>query len=115
MVEIFDGVGQPSALMAQASVVLEATARLGYLGTHSVDSLITQGTRAWSHAAWIWSEAMFERIRRILSHLSSSDPERDEPPDALDDRDAGTPVPVRRGPPDRGSSVAVAEPDDDES
>jgi hypothetical protein len=58
---------------------------------------------------------LFERIKRILSHLSSSNPERDEPTDPTDDRDAGTPVRVRRGPPDRGSSVAVAEPDDDEA
>jgi hypothetical protein len=57
---------------------------------------------------------MFEKIKGILSRLSGRDPERDEPPDAADDRDAGIPVPVRRGPPDRGSSVAVAEPDDDD-
>ncbi len=31
-----------------------------------------------------------------------------------DDRDAGIPVPVRGGPQDRGSSVSVAEPDDDD-
>ena len=37
-----------------------------------------------------------------------------EPPDEEDDRDAGIPVQVRRGPPDRSSSVAVAEPDHDE-
>ena len=56
---------------------------------------------------------MFEKIKRILSHLSTSNAERDEPTDPPEDRDAGTPVPVRRGPPDRGSSVAVAEPDDE--
>jgi len=58
-------------------------------------------------------KAMFEKIKGVLSRLSSANPE-DEPPDAADDRDAGIPVPVRGGPPDRGSSVAVAEPDEDE-
>ena len=57
---------------------------------------------------------MFERIKSILSHLSGNNPESDEPPDVADDRDAGIPVPVRGRPPDRGSSVAVAEPDDDD-
>ena len=57
---------------------------------------------------------MFERIKSMLSHLSGNNPESDEPPDAADDRDAGIPVPVRGGSPDRGSSVAVAEPDDDD-
>jgi hypothetical protein len=57
---------------------------------------------------------MFERIKSILPHLSGDDPEPEEPPDKSDDRDAGITVPVRRGPPDRGSSVAVAEPDDDQ-
>ena len=56
---------------------------------------------------------MFEKIKGVLSRLSSANPE-DEPPDAADDRDAGIRVPVRGGPPDRGSSVAVAEPDEDE-
>lgn len=56
---------------------------------------------------------MFERLKNLLSRLWTADLESDEPPDATDDRDAGIPVPVRRGPPDRGSSVAVAEPDDD--
>ncbi len=56
---------------------------------------------------------MFEKLKGVLSRLSSANPE-DEPPDAADDRDAGIPVPVRRDPPDRGSSVAVAEPDDDD-
>ena len=53
---------------------------------------------------------MIEGIKRILSRLSG----QDKPPDASDDRDAGSPVRVRRGPPDRNSSVAVAEPDDDD-
>ena len=57
---------------------------------------------------------MFEKIKGVLSRLSSANPEPDEPPDAVDDRDAGIPVPVRGSPPDRGSSVAVAEPDDDD-
>ncbi|HLF85075.1 MAG TPA: hypothetical protein VI837_12950 [Blastocatellia bacterium] len=57
---------------------------------------------------------MFESIKSILSQLSRDDPEPEEPPDAADDRDAGIPAPVRRGPPDRGSSVAVAEPDNDD-
>lgn len=57
---------------------------------------------------------MRERIKDILGHLSGNAPDPEEPPDEADDRDAGIPVPVRRGPPDRGSSVAVAEPDDDE-
>ena len=57
---------------------------------------------------------MFEKIKGVLSRLSSANPEQDEPTDAADDRDAGIPVPVRGGRPDRGSSVAVAEPDDDD-
>jgi hypothetical protein len=57
---------------------------------------------------------MFEKIKGVLSRLSSTNPESDEPPNAADDRDAGVPVPVRGGSPDRGSSVAVAEPDDDD-
>ena len=57
---------------------------------------------------------MFEKLKGVLFRLSSGNPEPDEPSDAADDRDAGIPVPVRRGPPDRGSSVAVAEPDDDD-
>jgi hypothetical protein len=57
---------------------------------------------------------MLERIKNMLSLLSRGDSQPDEPPDENDDRDAGIPVPVRRDPPDRGLSVAVAEPDDDE-
>lgn len=57
---------------------------------------------------------MFERIYSIFSRQLEDDPEPDEPTDEADDRDAGIPVPVRRGPPDHGSAVAVAEPDDDE-
>ena len=57
---------------------------------------------------------MFERIYSIFSRQQEDDPEPDEPTDEADDRDAGIPVPVRRGPPDHGSAVAVAEPDDDE-
>ena len=57
---------------------------------------------------------MFETIKGFLSRLlGRHDPESEEPPDP-NDRDAGIPVPVRRGPPNRNSSVAVAEPDDDE-
>jgi hypothetical protein len=55
---------------------------------------------------------MFERIKRLLSRVSN---ERwDERPEDWDDRDAGIAVPVRRRPPDHGSSVAVAEPDDED-
>ena len=54
---------------------------------------------------------MFERIKSILFRSTEDDRDSDEP---QDDRDAGIPVPVRRSPPDRGSSVAVPEPDDDE-
>jgi hypothetical protein len=53
---------------------------------------------------------MFERIRKLLSR--AADDSDDEPRDDWDDRDAGIPVPVRRRPPDHGSSVAVAEPDE---
>lgn len=62
---------------------------------------------------WLGLESMIGRINSTLSDLSG-DPESEDPPDAADDRDAGIPVPVRRGPPDRGSSVAVAEPEDDD-
>jgi hypothetical protein len=55
---------------------------------------------------------MFERIKRFFSR--APDDPSDEPPETWDDRDAGIPVPVRRNPPDHGSSVAVAEPDEDE-
>ena len=55
---------------------------------------------------------MFETAKRILAQLlgyaSRNGGEQGNSPD-----DAGTPVRVRRGPPDRGSAVAVAEPDDD--
>ncbi|HSB10679.1 MAG TPA: hypothetical protein VLM38_14415 [Blastocatellia bacterium] len=54
---------------------------------------------------------MFEKIKRILFGSTGDEHDEDE---GQDDRDAGVPVPVRRSPPDRGSSVAVAEPDDDE-
>jgi len=61
---------------------------------------------------------MFERLEKILSRLFVSKPGRtrneSDDRDKSDDRDAGIPVRVRRGPPDRGSSVAVAEPDDDD-
>jgi hypothetical protein len=57
---------------------------------------------------------MFERMKRILLRLSGADSGSDRPQEGPDDRDAGRPVPVRREPPDRNSSVAVAEPDDDE-
>ena len=49
---------------------------------------------------------MFEKIKRILF----GKPRNDE---ADDDPDAGVRVPVKPGPPDRTSSVAVAEPDED--
>ncbi|HKA16773.1 MAG TPA: hypothetical protein VKN18_00520 [Blastocatellia bacterium] len=52
--------------------------------------------------------------KRFLTQFFARSPrnegKQDDPPD---DRDAGIPVRVRRGPPDRGSVVAVAEPDDD--
>jgi hypothetical protein len=54
---------------------------------------------------------MFEKLKSVLSRLLGRDRERE---DSTDDRDAGIPVPVRRGSRDRGSAVAVAEPDDDE-
>ena len=54
---------------------------------------------------------MFERIKKLFSRAADHG---DESRDDWDDRDAGIPVPVRRGPPDHGSSVAVAEPDEDE-
>jgi len=57
---------------------------------------------------------MFEKAKRFLaqlfSHIERNEGEQRKPPD---DRDAGIPVRVRRGPPNRGSAVAVAEPDDD--
>ena len=55
---------------------------------------------------------MFESIRKLFSR--DADDSDDEPPDDWDDRDAGVPVPVRRRPPDHGSSVAVAGRDEDE-
>ena len=61
---------------------------------------------------------MFEKLENVWSRLFSrkSGPTRDQSDDrdGSDDRDAGIPVRVRRGPPDRGSSVAVAEPDDED-
>ena len=51
---------------------------------------------------------MFKKIKRIL--FGRPGPEKDE---SDGDPDAGVRVPVRFGPPDRSSSVAVAEPDDD--
>ena len=54
---------------------------------------------------------MLEGLKNLLARVFSGAP-KPEPPDA-DDREAGVPVPVRRGRPDRSSSVAVAEPDDD--
>ena len=57
---------------------------------------------------------MFERLKRVFALFSDNDDAPDESGNGEDDRDAGIPVQVRRGPPDRGSSVAVAEPDDDE-
>ena len=55
---------------------------------------------------------MFEKVKRFLAQVfpPPTEGEKGEPPD---DRDAGIPVRVRRGPPDRGSAVAVAEPDDE--
>jgi hypothetical protein len=56
---------------------------------------------------------MFERLKELLARIwVVGDHETDEPADSADDRDAGIPVPVWRGPLDRYSSVAVAEPDD---
>jgi len=56
---------------------------------------------------------MFENAKRFLWQVLArafGKADKGEPPD---DRDAGIPVRVRRGPPDRGSAVAVAEPDDE--
>jgi hypothetical protein len=58
------------------------------------------------------SKVVLEKIKKILQGISRDDG-RDEP-DSNNNRDAGTPVPVRRRPPDHGSSAAVAEPNDDE-
>jgi hypothetical protein len=55
---------------------------------------------------------VLEKIKRVLQEISHGEQRGDL--DSNNDRDAGTPVPVRRRPPDHGSSVAVAEPDDDE-
>jgi len=57
-------------------------------------------------------EPMLEKIKMLLNKISGR--ERREDNDSPDDRDAGTVAPVRRRPPNRGSAVAVAEPDDDE-
>jgi hypothetical protein len=57
---------------------------------------------------------MFKRLSRLLKVFSGTEPKDDDLAKwEDDDRDAGAPVRVRRDPPDRGSSVAVAEPDDD--
>lgn len=57
---------------------------------------------------------MFENAKRFLwqflARAFGNQADIGEPPD---DHDAGIPVRVRRGPPDRGSAVAVAEPDDE--
>jgi len=55
---------------------------------------------------------MFESVKRLLAQVFAprSEGDKGEPPD---DRDAGIPVRVRGGPSDRGSAVAVAEPDDE--
>ena len=55
---------------------------------------------------------MFERLKEIVSRLAGKRAGLNEPPDESGDRDAGVPVPARRGPPNHDSSVAVAEPDD---
>jgi len=56
---------------------------------------------------------MFEAAKRFLAQFfaraSGSEGDKDDLPD---DRAAGTPAGIRRGPPDRGSAVAVAEPDE---
>ena len=56
---------------------------------------------------------MLEKLKRTLEQMLGGG-DRADNPDAPDDRDAGKLAPVKRGPPDRGSSVAVAEPDEDE-
>jgi len=56
---------------------------------------------------------MLNRLKELLLHFLHERAKHDEPPEESDDRDAGNPVRVRRGPPSHGSSVAVAEPDDD--
>jgi hypothetical protein len=58
---------------------------------------------------------MFETAKRFLAQffarsLGKEGGDKGDPPD---DRAAGTPVRIRRSPPDRGSAVAVAEPDDE--
>lgn len=55
---------------------------------------------------------MLDKIKKMIEKMSGRD--RREDTDSPDDRDAGTLAPVRRRPPDRGSAVAVMEPDDDE-
>jgi len=62
---------------------------------------------------------MFEKLENVWSRRFSRESRRtrdqsDDRDKSDDDRDAGIPVRVRRGPPDRGSSVAVAEPDDED-
>ncbi len=56
---------------------------------------------------------MLEKLKRMLEKMFGSDDATDNP-EKPDDSDAGTLAPVRRGSPDRGSSVAVAEPDEDD-
>jgi len=61
---------------------------------------------------------MFEKLKnfwsRVFGRKSGRTRDQSDDRDKSDDRDAGIPVRVRRSPPDRGSSVAVAEPDDDD-
>ena len=56
---------------------------------------------------------MFEKAKHFLAQLFARSQRNGEQDDSPDDRDAGIPVRIRRGPPDRGSAVAIAEPDDD--
>jgi len=56
---------------------------------------------------------MLNKLKELLLHFPGKRAKHDEPPEESDDRDAGIPARVRRGPPGHGSSVAVAEPDDD--
>jgi hypothetical protein len=57
---------------------------------------------------------MLNKLKEILSRLSGDVAKHNEPPqEESDDRDAGIPVRVRRDPPGHGSSVAVADLDDD--
>ena len=56
---------------------------------------------------------MFERLKEIVTRLAGKRLGINEPPDEPGDRDAGVPVPGRPNPPNHGSLVAVAEPDED--